>query len=238
MINQILKDNEGLVRSIALGFKNSGLELDDLLNVGRMGLWKAYQNFDESKGTKLSTFAYSYIQQEMRDAIQKESKPIRITHEGYEVYSKISKFISSYEDMYHSYPSYDEISESTGYSVSKVITILNAFDGVSSLDECIDNDGFTLADVTASNMPNPEEVYESNHNIKVILDMIDSYDEKDRYILRHRLPIEETMTNVEIGKHLGITDSAVAARFKKAIAQLQGDLKGSNALYYFICKIN
>ena len=125
-LDVLVTQNLGLIKTIALRHKDRGVDYDDLCHHGVVGLMDAISRFDTNSGNKLSTYAYHYIGNAIKTAVENESKTIRIPAHQYEAMSKINKWSSIAENE-------DDLGSLTGLSKKQINTAQRAFMPTQSL---------------------------------------------------------------------------------------------------------
>lgn len=143
--SDLVEANMGLVRSIALRFKDRGVEYEDLIQIGSIGMLKAIRSFDQSRGTAFSTYAVPLIIGEIKRFIRDDGliKVSRIyKQQGALLMKEREKYLSEYGIE----PKIEDLAQKCNLSVSDAIIALDASSPVISLSTPIgsDDDGFTL----------------------------------------------------------------------------------------------
>ena len=140
-IQAIVNHNLRFVVSVSKQYQNLGLSLGDLINEGNLGLIKAAERFDETKGFKFISYAVWWIRQSILQALNEKSRKIRLplNHQ-----SNVSKIISKRTELLQIMerePTLEEIAEETGFSEEVVKKSLESYKKCRSLDAPIDEDG-------------------------------------------------------------------------------------------------
>src|SRR6187399_1255490 len=110
-LDRLTKANLRFVVSVAKQYQNQGLSLPDLINEGNLGLIKAAQRFDETKGFKFISYAVWWIRQSILQAIAEQSRMVRLPLNQISALNKVKKTFSRLEQEYEREPSPEEISE-------------------------------------------------------------------------------------------------------------------------------
>ncbi|MFY0687518.1 MAG: RNA polymerase sigma factor RpoD/SigA [Cyclobacteriaceae bacterium] len=120
-LEKLTKANLRFVVSVAKQYQNQGLTLGDLINEGNLGLIKAAQRFDETRGFKFISYAVWWIRQSILQALAEQARIVRLPLNRVGSLNKISRTFSELEQRYEREPSPDEISEYLDIDVSEVI---------------------------------------------------------------------------------------------------------------------
>lgn len=230
----LIVKNMPLVRYIASKYytKKIGIEYEDLVGYGTLGLIDATKKFDESKGVKFSTFASMKITSAIIDEIRKVMPISRnYTSKGKE-YNKAVSFL---QNKLLREPTMEEIADYMQLSIKEVETIIIKMQSLSttSLDNTIfeDEKEVKLIDTLEDeNTLKPSEVVEREELVEVMAKALDMLKEKDRLVLS--LYYYERLTLKEIGAVLGVSESRVSQLNSKAIVKLREAMKKIN----YICE--
>ncbi|TAF65848.1 MAG: sigma-70 family RNA polymerase sigma factor [Cytophagales bacterium] len=123
-LEKLTKANLRFVVSVAKQYQNQGLSLGDLINEGNLGLIKAAQRFDETRGFKFISYAVWWIRQSILQALAEQSRIVRLPLNRVGSLNKISKTFSELEQKYEREPSADELAEVLDVTTSEVIDTL------------------------------------------------------------------------------------------------------------------
>jgi RNA polymerase primary sigma factor len=119
-LEKLTKANLRFVVSVAKQYQNNGLTLGDLINEGNLGLMKAAQRFDETRGFKFISYAVWWIRQSIMQALAEQSRIVRLPLNRVGTLNKISKSMSDLEQRFQREPSADELAEVMGITVEEV----------------------------------------------------------------------------------------------------------------------
>ena len=148
-LDALTKANLRFVVSVSKQYQNQGLSLPDLINEGNLGLIKAAQRFDETKGFKFISYAVWWIRQSILQAIAEQSRMVRLPLNQIGALNKVRKTFSKLEQEYQREPSAEEISAQLQISINQVSEVLKVGNKPVSVDAPFDNneDNNTLLDV-------------------------------------------------------------------------------------------
>ena len=209
----IVEGNIKLVLSVIKRFNNRGENLDDLFQVGAMGLIKAIDNFDFTHGVKFSTYAVPMIIGEIRRYLRDNSK-IRISRSLKDIAYKAMQYKEEYLNTYHKEPQLEEIAKKLEVDTIDVIMALEAIQEPVSIYTPIFNNGsdeIYLID-QISDDSNPEE---ERLNKMIIEEGISKLNKRLRNIIYDRY--YNGKTQMEIASDLGISQAQVSRLEKTAL---------------------
>lgn len=224
-INELVSCNLLLVVPIAKRYYGCGLPLLDLIQEGNLGLIKAAQKYDGTKGWRFSTYATYWIRQSISRALGDQSRTIRIPANMVELLGKIRKATNELTLKNHRQPSDEEIAKYLNEDLEKVQTILDISQAVSSLDVAVDEDGETsVGDLVADH--SAESGYDNlvkEANTQIVRAVLDTLPTREGEIMKMRFGIdqEKAMTLEEVGKVYGITKERIRQIENKAIRKLR-----------------
>src|SRR5207237_3439596 len=183
---RMVKANLRLVVNIAKHYVNRGLSLPDLIEEGNIGLLKAVDGFDPENGSRFSTCASAWIKQAIKGALINSVQPIHIPAYMVEMMAKMKQAMRELEDSLGRLPSIDELSTHLGMSPKKLKIIRKAIRAVNTPTQSGSADGeLTINDLVADmNTPTPDEAVLEGDNIRHLLDLLDSIDQREATILR------------------------------------------------------
>lgn len=225
-LERLVKANLRFVVSVAKQYQNQGLSLPDLINEGNVGLIKAAEKFDETRGFKFISYAVWWIRQSILQAIAEQSRMVRLPLNQIGSANKINKELNKFEQEFERRPSAEEISERTDMPQDKINDVLTAGSHHVSVDAPFtDGEENTLLDTMASNdstMADKELVAESLRT--EINEILKCLSEKESNILKAFFGINmNEMTLDEIGIKYGLTRERVRQIKEKAIRQLRNN---------------
>ena len=223
-LERLTKANLRFVVSVAKQYQNQGLSLPDLINEGNMGLIKAAERFDETRGFKFISYAVWWIRQSILQAIADQSRIVRVPLNQAGAVSKINRVLSKFEQENERRPSIDEISENVDLPSEKIEEALSANTRHVSVDAPFaDGEDNSLLDVLENeNSPRADRqlVLESlRAEIQLALNTLS---ERERNIIEafYGIGMPE-LTLDEIGQKYGLTRVRVRQIKEKAIRRLR-----------------
>jgi len=224
-LEKLTKANLRFVVSVAKQYQNQGLTLPDLINEGNLGLIKAAQRFDETRGFKFISYAVWWIRQSILQALAEQSRIVRLPLNKIGSINKINKTFAFLEQAHERMPSAEEIARELDMTVEDVKQSLkNSGRHVSMDAPLIDGEDSNLYDVLRSGeSPNPDKdlLHESlRTEIERALETLTPR-EADVIRLYFGLAGQHSMTLEEIGETFDLTRERVRQIKEKAIRRLK-----------------
>ena len=216
----LINSNLKLVLSVLKKFYNKSDNLDDLFQIGCVGLIKAIDNFDLSYNVKFSTYAVPMILGEIRRYIR-DNNSMRISRSLKDIAYKVLKFKDEYYSVYGKDPSTSIIASSLGFSEFDISNALIALKDPISMYEPIYSDG---GDTIYLYDQIEDKTKNNSFSEKVILEnALENLDIREKHILDERYIMGKSQ--MEIAEELSISQAQVSRLEKKAINQLKKTLK-------------
>ncbi len=229
-LEKLTKANLRFVVSVAKQYQNRGLSLPDLIDEGNIGLIKAAEKFDETRGFKFISYAVWWIRQSILQAIAEQSRLVRMPLNQQSALSKVSQEVNKFEQEHERKPSVEELTQITDLPEDKIDGALNAHVRHVSMDAPFsDSDTSSLIDVmedTDSPMADRELVLESlRTEIAVALK---SLSHKEREVIEALFGINTPeLTMEEVGTKYGLSRERVRQIKEKAIRRLRNNTNNS-----------
>jgi len=223
---RLINANLRLVVSIAKRYLNRGIEFQDLIQEGNLGLIRAAEKFKLELGNRFSTYATWWIRQAITRAISNHSRLIRLPVHLYEKYSDIKKTTKLLAQELKRSPRRGEIADYVDMEVSKLDNLLKSFQPIASLDIRIGNEeNSTLGELIKSDQHTPTDVVERRLRLENVARLLSTLKERDAYILKERFGLgrNESRSLESIGQQLGLTRERVRQLEAKALKKLRNE---------------
>ncbi len=223
-LEKLTRANLRFVVSVAKQYQNQGLSLPDLINEGNLGLIKAAQKFDETRGFKFISYAVWWIRQSILQALAEQSRIVRLPLNQVGSLNKISKALSKFEQENERMPSPDELADILDIPREKIADTLRVSGRHVSVDApFVDGEDNSLLDVLVNNdSPNADRGLVNESLNKEIERALSTLTERERDIVKYFFGIgTQEMTLEEIGEYFGLTRERVRQIKEKAIRRLR-----------------
>ena len=211
--------------SVAKQYQNQGLSLPDLINEGNLGLIRAAQKFDETRGFKFISYAVWWIRQSILQALAEQSRIVRLPLNQVGSLNKINKAFQRFEQEHERKPSAEELAEELDIPIDKIADTLKMSGRHVSVDApFVEGEDNSLIDVMVNeDSPNADRGLITESLSKEIERALCTLTPREAEILRQFFGIgcaEKTLE--EIGEELGLTRERVRQIKEKAIRRLKG----------------
>ena len=224
-LERLTKANLRFVVSVAKQYQNQGLSLGDLINEGNLGLIKAAQRFDETRGFKFISYAVWWIRQSILQALAEQSRIVRLPLNRVGSLNKISKTFSELEQKYEREPSPDELADVLDVSSSEVVDTMKISGRHVSMDAPFaQGEENSLLDVLENDMEEkPDSGLMTDSLRKEVQRALSTLTQREADVitLYFGLNGEHAMTLEEIGEKFNLTRERVRQIKEKAIRRLR-----------------
>ncbi len=227
-LERLTKANLRFVVSVAKQYQNQGLSLPDLINEGNLGLIKAAEKFDETRGFKFISYAVWWIRQSILQAIAEQSRIVRLPLNQVGSVNRINRILNKFEQENERRPSVDEIADKVDLPEDKIVDAMKAPSKHISVDApFIEGEDNSLLDI----LPNADSPMADNELVMESLraeisSALNVLNERERNIIEAFFGINQPeMTLEEIGDKYGLTRERVRQIKEKAIRRLRHNTK-------------
>jgi RNA polymerase primary sigma factor len=225
-LEKLTRANLRFVVSVAKQYQNQGLTLPDLINEGNLGLIKAAQKFDETRGFKFISYAVWWIRQSILQALAEQARIVRLPLNQVGSLNKINKAFSRLEQEFERPPSAEELAEALEVPEDKIKESLNVSGRHVSMDAPLSSseDGGTLMDVMANtDSPKADHALMAESLQREIERSLSTLTDKEREIIRlfFGIGMNHGLTLEEIGAKFNLTRERVRQIKEKAIRRLR-----------------
>lgn len=225
-LEKLTRANLRFVVSVAKQYQNQGLSLPDLINEGNLGLIKAAEKFDETRGFKFISYAVWWIRQSILQALAEQSRIVRLPLNQVGSLNKINKAYSRFEQEFERKPSAEELAEELDIPVDKIAETLKMSGRHVSVDApFVEGEDNSLIDVMVNeDSPNADRGLINESLAKEIDRALSTLTEREADIVRKFFGIGvPEMTLEEIGEEFGLTRERVRQIKEKAIRRLRNN---------------
>jgi RNA polymerase primary sigma factor len=225
-LEKLTKANLRFVVSVAKQYQNQGLTLPDLINEGNLGLIKAAQRFDETRGFKFISYAVWWIRQSILQALAEQSRIVRLPLNKVGLTNRISKAYSQLEQEFEREPSADEIAELLNLDIDEVTSTLSINARHVSMDTPLsEGEDGTLIDLMENpNAVRTERNIEHDESLKMEIERsLKALTERQKEVICYffGIGIDHPMSLEDIGDHFSLTRERVRQIKDKAITKLK-----------------
>ena len=225
-LEKLTKANLRFVVSVAKQYQNQGLTLPDLINEGNLGLIKAAQRFDETRGFKFISYAVWWIRQSILQALAEQSRIVRLPLNKVGLTNRISKAFSQLEQEFEREPTPEELANLLDMDPEEIAATLGVASRHVSMDQPLsDGEEGTLIDV----MINPNAIGTDNElvfkaSLKTEIDRsLSTLTERQKDVIRFffGIGVDHALSLEDIGEHFNLTRERVRQIKDKAITKLR-----------------
>jgi RNA polymerase primary sigma factor len=223
-LEKLTRANLRFVVSVAKQYQNQGLSLPDLITEGNLGLIKAAEKFDETRGFKFISYAVWWIRQSILQALAEQSRIVRLPLNQVGSLNKINKAFNKFEQEFERTPTPEELADALELPKEKVSDTLKVSGRHVSVDApFVEGEDNSLLDVLINNdSPNADKTLIKESLAREIERALATLTERERDIIRLFFGIGcQEMTLEEIGEKFGLTRERVRQIKEKAIRRLR-----------------
>lgn len=227
-LERLTKANLRFVVSVAKQYQNQGLSLPDLINEGNVGLIKAAEKFDETRGFKFISYAVWWIRQSILQAIAEQGRLVRLPLNQVGSVNKITRELNKFEQEHERKPSVDEIAERVDLPEDKIADAMKANSRHVSMDAPIaDGEDSSMIDFLAGDSSNTDRELAIESLKAEVSRILKLLTDKEQKVLRAFFGIDGSpeMTLDEIGEKYNLTRERVRQIKEKALRRLRHNTK-------------
>lgn len=225
---ELTRANLRFVVSVAKQYQNQGLSLPDLINEGNLGLIKAAQRFDETRGFKFISYAVWWIRQSILQAIAEQSRLVRLPLNQVGSVNKVYRAANKFEQVYERRPSAEELASDVNLPEEKVERAMKSHSRHVSVDAPFaDDEGGSLLDVLPNgNIPDTDRPLMQESLREEVSRVLMHLSERERGVLEAYYGLgQPELTLEEIAEKYGLTRERVRQIKEKAIRRLRHKTK-------------
>jgi len=225
-LDKLTKANLRFVVSVAKQYQNQGLSLPDLINEGNLGLIKAAQRFDETRGFKFISYAVWWIRQSILQSLAEQARIVRLPLNKVGLTNRIQKAFSQLEQEFEREPSAEELAELLKLDIDEVTSTLSINARHVSMDTPLsEGEDGTLIDLMENpNAIRTERNIEHDESLKVEIGRsLKALTERQKEVICYffGIGIDHPMSLEDIGDHFSLTRERVRQIKDKAITKLK-----------------
>jgi RNA polymerase primary sigma factor len=223
---KLVTHNLRFVVAMAKKFQGQGVPFEDLINEGNLGLIRAVNTFDESRGFKFISYAVWWITQRIRTAIQKTGRVVRLPSHVTESMGKLYRESLKLEQEFEREPTTEELAEISDTTIKWIEDLVQAYSGPVSLEDSSEADR-PLIEYLISSDPRPEMQLMQDSLKKEISNLVKKLKEREKQVLTeyYGLGEDDPKTLEQIGKILNLSSERVRQIKERALQRLRKSTK-------------
>ena len=221
-LDELVCANLRFVISVSKKFQYQGLTLEDLISEGNLGLIRAAHKFEAERGFKFITCALWWVRQAIVESITMNGKAIRLPLSRIRDMAKVKKAINEFNARESRDPIFEEIVRETGLTESKVVMSMKAVNTMSSMDEPIGEEDFTLGDTISDDTFKTDDSGTSE-KIDAVNRILDTLTDREKTIIQLTFGVGgEEKTIEEISATIGLGKERIRQIREAALRKLRG----------------
>ncbi len=224
---QLIERYMSLVRSLARRYSYRGEQLDDLIQIGAIGLIKAIDRFDINRGVELTTYATPNIIGEIKRHFRDRGWAVRVPRGLQELNVKLSKLVEQLTVQYSRSPTISELAKAANVEEEEVLEALESGRAYSSLSLSVGGDGDEDVDPMET-IGAVEHEYEVSEDRAVLEPGLRVLDERERKILHLRF--FEGLTQSQIAQQIGISQMHVSRLIRRSLEKIRDEIAADEGL--------
>jgi RNA polymerase primary sigma factor len=232
-LERLVKANLRFVVSVAKHYQYQGITLPDLISEGNLGLLKAAQRYDETRGFKFISYAVWWIRQSILQALDEHSRIVRLPRNKVNSLSRISEAFTKLEQEFEREPSIDELAYMLNVELADVQSALGLKIKQVSIDAPLQQDEvYSLADILKNpNAEPPDHHISNNDSLRIEIELLlDGLNDNQAQVVRmyYGLDGNEQMNLYEIGRKLKVSSERVRQIKETALARIKKSARYRN----------
>ena len=234
-LNRMVQGNLRFVVSVAKNYQNMGLELEDLISAGNLGLVTAAKRFDETRGFKFCSYAVWWIRQSILQAIAKEGRTVTLPSNQLSLLAKIGREKARFEQELHRTPTVAEVTERLEVNEEQVNWLLHMSERPMSLDAPLqDGDGSMRIDTIADNSSRTDDLLMAESLHRDLKGAIAILPQIEQIVIQLSFGIDQPYPHSldEIALQLELTRERVRQIQVKALTRLRNSSHGDQLKMY------
>lgn len=229
--DRMVQANLRLVVNIAKKFSHRGMQLNDLIEEGNLGLIRAVEGYDPKQNTRFSTYASWWIKQAIKRALINGVQPVHIPAYMVELIAKWRQTMDDFVEREGRQPTMEELARTMEIPIKKLKIVRRAVKAFTARTQSTDSDdSVSIAEMLADDRtPEPQEALFNEAESTLLAELLQRIDEREATILRLRFGLEEGegMTLKDIGERVGLTRERVRQIEAGALRKLNELIGGS-----------